>query len=163
MTQLAAVSGVAMLAPEGKRMVAETMYAKGQAFVIAAALLRRHGGYEYAVLHLLCQGVEVSLKGLLLLSNYDQYKPRLAKPFGHHLIPIANAATSEFGLHSLRPALRSELATLSTLYSKHWLRYGSGYDLLVSATTIQSQQVFRRTAAVFRLVRMKGFARAPVV
>ena len=148
-----------MLAPEGKRMVAETMYAKGQAFVIAAALLRRNAGYEYAVLHLLCQGVEVALKGLLLLRNYDRYRPRLVKPLGHHLMAIANAATAEFGLHPLRPALRAELATLATLYSRHWLRYGSGYDLLVSASTIPSQCLFRRTAAVFRLVRMKGFAR----
>ena len=61
MTKIVSSTGVAWLAPEGKRMVAETMYAKGQAFVIAAALLRRNGGYEYAVLHLLCQGVEVGI------------------------------------------------------------------------------------------------------
>jgi hypothetical protein len=162
MTKFAPNSGVAKLAPEGKRMVAETMYAKGQAFVIAAALLRRNGGYEYAVLHLLCQGIEVSLKGLLLLSNYDRYKPTLVKPLGHNLVAIANTATSEFSLHPLRSALSGELATLSALYSRHWLRYGSGYDLLVSASTIENQRLFRRIASVFRLVRMKGFARAPI-
>lgn len=148
-----------MLAPEGKRLVAETMYAKGQAFVEAAALLRRNGGYEYAVLHLLCQGIEVALKGLLLLISYDQFKPKL-KPLGHNLLAIADAASVACGIRPLRPRLRAELQTLSTLYSRHLLRYGSGYDLLVSASTIPSDDVFRRTASLFRLVRMKGKVRA---
>jgi len=163
MTKTMSASVVAHLSLEGKRMVGETMYAKGQAFVVAAALLRRNGGYEYAVLHLLCQGVEVALKGLLLLSDYDRFKPQLVRPLGHNLLAVANAATSEFALNPFRPALGAELATLSTLYSKHWLRYGSGYDLLVSASTIQNQLLFRRIASVFRLVKMKGYARAPII
>ena len=162
MAKIASAAGTVSLTPVGKRMVAETMYAKGQSFVIAAALLRQNGGYEYAVLHLLCQGVEVALKGLLLLISYEKFRPKL-KPLGHNLLAIADEATSASGLRPLRPALRAELQILNTLYSRHLLRYGSGYDLLVSASTIPSQHLFRRAASLFRLVRIKSLAHAPVI
>ena len=151
-----------MLSIEGKRIVAESMYAKGQSFVVAAALLRKHGGSEYVVLHLLCQGIEVALKGLLLLVNYDQYKPKL-KSLGHNLLKIADSATIASGLQPLRPMLRAELENLSGLYATHLLRYGSSYDIFVSASSISSRQVFRRTAALFRLVKLRGIARAPII
>ena len=142
-------------------MIAETMYAKGQAFVIAAALLRQNGGYEYAVLHLLCQGIEVALKGILLAVNYDQFKPQL-KPIGHNLVRLADVAMSATNLQPMKPALRADLEVVSNLYSRHLLRYGSTYDLYVSASSMQSQRLFRRVASAFRLVRMKGSLRDPI-
>ena len=59
-------SGSGRLTIHGKRLVAESMYAKGKGFLGAALLLRREGGYGYVVLQLLCQGVEITLKALLL-------------------------------------------------------------------------------------------------
>ena len=155
-------AGVAFLAPEGNRIIAETMYAKGQAFVVAAALLRQNGGYEYAVLHLLCQGIEVALKGVLLLINYDKFKPEL-KPFRHNLLAIADATSIASGLKPLRPTLRAELETLNTLYSRHLLRYGSVHDIYVAASTIPNRRVFRRMASLFRLIKMKNVARSPMI
>ena len=161
MRNIISATGVGFLTTEGKCVIADVMYAKGQAFVIAAALLKRNNGYEYAVLHLLCQGIEVALKGLLLHINYDQFKLEL-KSLGHNLIKIVNSTTCASGLKPPRYELQVELETLSKLYSKHLLRYGSNHDIFVSASTIPSDRLFRRIAAVFRLVRMREIVRPPI-
>ncbi len=70
-------SGIGRLTIHGKRMVAELMYAKGKSFIGAVLLLRQRQGYEYVVLHLFCQGIEITLKGLLLIKDYDKYKGKL--------------------------------------------------------------------------------------
>ena len=155
MTTIMSVSGTAGLTIHGKRMIAESMYAEGKAFLGAAALLRRNGGYEYVVLHLLCQGIEIVLKGLLLKIDYDLYKPQLKK-FGHNLLKVTDSAIKAAGLLSLRPNIRAEMETLNKLYSQHLLRYGSGYDLLVNPSTIASRLVLRRIAALLRLIEHKG-------
>ena len=64
MTNIVSVAGTAHLSTHGKRVVAESMYAKGKAFLGAAILLRSKNGHEYVVLHLLCHGIEITLKGL---------------------------------------------------------------------------------------------------
>jgi hypothetical protein len=145
------------LAPHGKRMVAESMYAKGKAFLAAALLLRQKGGEEYVVLHLLCQGIEVTLKGLLLAVDYDTFKPKLRKfgKFGHDLVAVIDAGTTAAGLPSLGPIARMELETLNKLYSPNFLRYGSGYDILVDPRTIPSDQVLRHMMKVLRFIERK--------
>ena len=75
MTTIVSALGTATLTVHGKRMVAESMYVKGKVFLGAAVLLRQKGGYEFVVLHLLCQGIEVVLKGLLLAIDYDKFNP----------------------------------------------------------------------------------------
>ena len=151
MAMIKSAAGRAHLTAYGKNMVARSMYAKGKAFVGAALLLREKGGYEYVVLHLLCQGIEIVLKSVLLLVDYDKYKPQLRK-IGHNLLKASAAATEATGLTPLRPALRTELQNLNNLYSQHLLRYGSGYDILVNSSTIPSKCVLRRMAALLRLV-----------
>ena len=44
-----------------------------------------------------------------------------------------------------------ELEALNSLYSIHWLRYGTFYDILVNPETIASDLTLRRIAAVIRL------------
>ena len=58
--------------PYAKRLMADGHYRRGQHFIAAAILLRQHGGHEYVVLHLLCQGVEIVLKAILLLRDFDK-------------------------------------------------------------------------------------------
>lgn len=144
------VSGVGHLTIHGKRMVAESMYVKGKSFIGAALLLRRRQGYEYVVLHLLGQGIEITLKGLLLIKNYDKYKGKLKK-FGHNIENLVEVARKEFIVHSMRPALEAELKQLSSLYSSQRLRYGTFYDVLVNPETIQSRLTLRKITAVVRL------------
>ncbi len=135
----------------GKRLVAECMYAKGKSFIGAAILLRQESGYEYGVLYLLCQGIEIILKALLLLRAYDKYKPRLKKPYGHDLETLVAAVVAEFKLHPLRSRPATELHALNSLYGNHLLRYGSFYDVLVNPVTISGGRVLLRMAAVLRL------------
>ena len=126
--------------------------AKGQAFIGAALLLRRENGHEAVVLHLLCQGIEVTCKGLLLAADYDAYQPKL-RSYGHRLDRVADIVLSHFRLKPLPASLRAELVALSTLYSGHRLRYASGYDILVEPSTISSSLVLRRMLVLFRLLR----------
>lgn len=142
-------------------MVAESMYVKGKAFLGAAVLLRQKGGYEFVVLHLLCQGIEVVLKGLLLAIDYDKFKPKL-KNFGHDLLKLTDAATSAAGIPALRPRVRSEMESLNQLYSRHLLRYGSGYDILVDPKTIRNRLVLRHMIALLRLIERKGLIQGVV-
>jgi hypothetical protein len=58
---------------------------------------------------------------------------------------------AEFKQHPLRSGLATELQALNSLYTKHLLRYGSFYDVLVDPVTISSGRVLRRMAAVLRL------------
>jgi hypothetical protein len=145
------LSGTAHLSIHGKRVVAESMYAKGKNFRAAAILLRQRGGYEYVVLHLICQGIEITLKALLLFKDYDRYKDQLRKPLDHNLNTIVAAASTEFSLRPISGTLATELAALNSLYSKHLLRYGTFYDILVNPQTIASDLTLHRIAAVIRL------------
>jgi hypothetical protein len=144
----------AVLSRYGKRAIAASMYGKGKAFIAAAILLGRQSNSEstdYVVLHLLCHGIEVTLKGLLLLCDYDRFIARLHKPLGHNLFKVAKEASTAYGLKPPRRDLDGELRALSSLYSKHLLRYGSGYDISVDPRTIPRERVFRRLGALIRL------------
>ncbi len=134
-----------------KRKVAESMYAKGKNFISAALLLRKRGGYEYVVLHLLCQGVEIVLKAMLLFRDYDKYMPKLQKHFGHKLEKLAAKVLKEFDLKPLRKDVATELKRLNSLYSSQLLRYGSFHDVLVDPSSIASRLVLRKIGAAVRL------------
>ena len=128
------------------------MHHKGRSFIGAALLLRRQGGYEYVSLHLLCQGIEIILKSLLLYHDYDKYKPLIKKQIGHDLEKAADNVVGEFGRETLKPEPLLELKGLNNLYKDHRLRYGNGYDLLVDPKTILSERVLRRMSALLRII-----------
>jgi hypothetical protein len=135
-----------------KRMIAEAMYMRGKSFLGAAVLLQQKGGHEYVVLHLLCQGIEIVMKALLLLADFDKYQPKLQKRYGHNLEKLAIEVSKVFALHSLKPALRNELSSLSFYFSKHLLRYAGIQDIFLAAGSIERDRVFRRMVAVLRMV-----------
>jgi len=153
-------ASVGVLTTHGKQMVGESMYTKGKSFVAAALLLRQWHGYEYVILHLLCQGIEITLKGLLLMNDYDKYKDKLKSAFGHNIKKLVAAAISEFSVRPMRPALETELEMLSSLYSSQRLRYGTFYDVLVNPETIQSRLALRKIAAVIRLADRHVFSKS---
>lgn len=145
------LKGSGSLTIVGKRTVALSWYEKGKSFIAAALLLRRHGGDEYVVLHLLCQGVEVILKALLVFSDYDQFQPKLKGPFGHNLVAIAETAICHFHVRKLEPVIALELRGLNNFYSQHLLRYGSIVDLFILPNTIDSRRVLRKISAVIKV------------
>jgi len=148
--------------PYGERQIAVSMAVKGKAFVGAALLLRQRGGYEYVVLHLLCQGIEILAKGELLFTDYTTYQPKL-RSYGHNLIKLAEAIERVSGVKVLKPLVRTELEALSGLYAKHYLRYGSGYDLLVNPSTIPSGRVLSRLRALLKLAEKNGATAQPAI
>jgi hypothetical protein len=154
MAKIVSAAGPFHLSDHGKRLVAESMYAKGKAFLGAAILFRQKKGDDFVVLHLICQGIEVVLKGLLLGIDYNKYKPMLKK-LGHNLVRITDMALEAAKLKPLSQSFRSELEGLNRLYSCHLLRYGSGYDIMVDPTTIPSDHVLRRMATLLRLVERR--------
>ncbi len=141
--------------PEGKRRIALSMYAKGNAFVGAYELLHQQAdneSFDYVALHNLCQGIEIVLKSLLLLHDYDKYKAKLReRPLGHDLESIARETAKVYGLRPLRAKHAEELALLNNLYKQHLLRYGSTCDILIDPRTIERNHALRRVAAVIRL------------
>jgi hypothetical protein len=92
-SRVVALKGVARPSWHGRRLIAASMYQKGKHFVLAALLLRQKGGYEYVVLHLLCQGIEITLKALLLSADYDTHRPKL-RSYGHDLLRLILRCTS---------------------------------------------------------------------
>lgn len=152
MTTVELQSGSGQWTAHGKNLIAQSMSEKGKAFLVAAMLLRQRGANEYAVLHLLCQGIEVLAKGVLLSVDYDTYHPKL-RNYGHNLVRLIVVVEKASNIRLLNPNVKGELEALDSLYSKHLLRYGSGYDILVNPTTIPSARVLHRVASIIRLMR----------
>lgn len=150
------ILGPLQLAPYGKQLITGTMFAKGKGFLAAAILLRERGGpdHESVVLHLLCQGVEIILKALLLLRDYDTYAPRLERPLGHDLVRLVQEATSAYGINPPRLILKKELEDISYFYSKHRLRYAGLDDILNNPSALPSARIFSRIAAIMRMTHL---------
>jgi hypothetical protein len=140
-----------------KGLIAHSMLHRGHHFFGGAIVLRREGAHEFVVLHLLCQGLEIFLKALLLLHDYDQFKPKLKyspktkSGYGHNLESLAADCSQVFGLHPMRGSLAAELKLLNSLYTQHLLRYASAYDVLVGPNSVHSALVLRRFGAAVRL------------
>ena len=137
----------------GKRHIALAMYVRGKAFIGAAILLKRQANSEpmhYVVLHLLCQGLEITLKGLLLLRDYDRYKPQL-RGIGHDLCRAASEASIAFGVETPHRDVAEELKELNNLYSQHLMRYSSVVDILIDPRSISWNKVLRRIGAAIRI------------
>jgi len=143
-----------ILTAHAKQLVAAAMYRKGKAFVGAAMLVRTYGGDEYVVLHLICQGIELVLKAILLAIDYDKYCSRL-KHLGHDLLKTAREVVTVVGATPLKPILTTELKELANLYQQHVLRYGTAFDILVEPSTIPSAVVVARIHAVMRLAQRR--------
>lgn len=143
--QLKSKSG--QLTPHGKKQVAHCMFHKGKNFLRAAKLLEEKGGYHYVVLHLLCQGFELIIKGLLLMQNYDKYKPKLTNEsrggLGHNLVKGAEELRNKLDAKPVKidEDTMSELGKLNGFYRNHILRYGNLSDLLIDSKTISSDSV----------------------
>jgi hypothetical protein len=138
----------------GKKLIARVQFDKGRAFVGAALLLKPHTqneSYKYVYLHLVCQGIELILKGLLLAKDYNNYRPKLKKKFGHDIISLAKVTLCEFSLNPLTPEIERDLSYLSQQFSAHSLRYSSAHDIFINPNSIAINPVMRRLGACIRL------------
>jgi hypothetical protein len=69
---ISATAGSKNLTPDGKKMIAQQMYHKGKGFIVAAILLKQKEIFDSVAIHLLLQGIENTLKGGLLLIDYNK-------------------------------------------------------------------------------------------
>ena len=143
-------AGPLNLSNYGRSFVARTMFEQGIAFTAAAALVDKHNGNASVVLHLLCQGVEIVLKAILLSANYKKYRPQL-RSLGHRLSAIAAETRTASGFHVFPGAAGQELKQLEEFYTKHLLRYAHSFDIFIDAKTIPCRRVARHVAAIIRL------------
>ena len=137
----------------GKSRIARIQFDKGCAFVGSALLLKPHAqneSYKYVYMHLVCQGIELILKGLLSSKSYNQYRSK-DRNFGHDIVLISEIALKEFNLNPLEPKLHGNLKILSDLFSEHKLRYSSINDIFIDPNSIVIDPVLRRLGAVVRL------------
>jgi hypothetical protein len=139
-----------------KLIIARSMYLKGESYLAAAAHLRINRGSEYVVLHLICQGTECILKAILLLVDYDRFKPKLQKPIGHNLLKAVDAVVGACNCKRPIPSLEAELKELNNFYRQNLFRYGSFVDIFVDARSVQSRKTFRRIAAIIKLIHRKN-------
>lgn len=144
-----------MMSAYAKALVSRAMYEKGRAFLGAALLVNQKNGNAYVVLHLLCQGIEIILKALLLHSDYDTHRPKLKK-LGHNLVKIAASVRTATGLHVFTHGALGELQTLNNFYMHHLLRYASNVDILIAPESIPHARVIRHALALVRYCEKDG-------
>jgi hypothetical protein len=73
----------------GKRLSAEIMYYKGIEFIEASLLLKRaQQTSSFVHIYLLLKRIEILLKGILLLEDYDKYNHRILKKKFRHDISL---------------------------------------------------------------------------
>ena len=131
------------------------MYLKGQSFVAACVLLRQADSSEhsdYVSLHLLCQGLELMLKGALLLKDFDAYWPKLKK-LGHDLTRLVEETGDAYGQNALRGTeFRTQLKQLAQHFRDHALRYAGLLDIFIAPQSMRWNVVWRRTRAFIVLM-----------
>ena len=136
------------LGVKGRPIVANALFRKGKAFLKSAELIATNNDEptQYVARHLVCQGLEIVLKAMLLLRDYDKYEPKLRKQFRHDLVGIANEVVSIYNLKPFRVGVGAELRNLSDFYSKHLLRYAGLQDMLIESRTIGYKRVLKHLA-----------------
>lgn len=143
------------LTRHGKMIIARAQFERGCAFVGAALLTRPHAIQEpqqYVFLHLVCQGIELITKGLLLTRDFDTYRPR-EKEFGHKITRLIEETLTVFNKRPLEPKLKAEIKYLADSFGEHRLRYASAMDIFIAPSSIECDLVLRKLHAVIRLSR----------
>lgn len=141
-----------MLTDHGKRAIALSMIARGQDFQNAADALRGRSGSGYVWRYLVCQAVELIVKGCLQLRDFDTYSTRKLRSFHHRLLILADHCSDVYGVPRPRGEFREELRYITSFYERHELRYASGLDIFVDPNTIPCDRLSRRLRALVRLV-----------
>jgi hypothetical protein len=118
-------------------------------------LLSQRGGDDYVVQHLLCQGIEIVLKSLLLFKDFDQYIKKIKYKIGHDLERLIKEVSIEYNSRCFKGAVVSEIKELNRLYKAHLLRYGGNIDILIDPKTIKSELTLKKIIQVIRITRRR--------
>lgn len=132
------------LSKHGQQLVANYMYQKGKEFVGAAILLKRHGGFTHVYSHLLCQGVELILKSVLIFKDYNRFKKPIKKRIGHNLVKLVDIWKVELNQNRVNSKFYQEIKEINEHYKTHGLRYGSLSDIFISPDTVRTNEILRQ-------------------
>ena len=150
------------LHPTGKWAWAYSMYVRGRQFYGAAILVRQqHGVFNHVPLYLECLSLEIVLKGLLLLKDFDLNRKKL-KRIGHNLETLVTHSASTFHINAPKSDLKDELRMLNKFYSGHLMRYGGLHDIFIDPCSISSSRMTRRLRAIIRLTE-REFRKRPEI
>ena len=145
------MSGTGGPSTYSKQVLAVEMFYRGRDSALAGALLHQNVGQSYMALYLLCQAVELVGKSLLILHDYDSFKPTL-RALGHDLVAILWACETEFKLAPFTPAFWREIAALNAFYVQN-LRYASIADTFIDPRSIESKRTKRKLLAALKVAR----------
>ena len=71
---MASIEGQLKLTAFGKKLKGSIMFSKGKEVIGAYLLLKEHQGKtSYVQIYLLLQGIEILLKGILLMEDFETY------------------------------------------------------------------------------------------
>ncbi len=135
-----------------KRAIASWMLERGHSFLKSAILLKRAEGSKDVELYNVCQGIEVTLKGLLLLSEYDKFNPLLKRTYGHRLVKLGNAVISEYGIKPLSEKESEELVKLDNYYRRNYLRYAGIHDIFLPSGKLEYNHLLKKLVAAYRMI-----------
>lgn len=119
------------------------MFEKGRSFVLASGLLKAYEGHRFVYLHLLCQGVECIGKALLLNHDYELYRLKLRKDFGHDLEILVAEVNGNSGQPLFTAGAMTELKQLNSYYKRQSLRYGDAVDFNDEALLVSADSLYR--------------------
>ena len=103
--------------------------------------------------NLMCQGIEVVLKALLIYKDKSKYGPKLRREYGHDLVKLADEVLRVYKLKPMSQSVRAELVFSSKLYESHFLRYGDARELVFNAGSIQDKHLVPRLVAAMKLAQ----------
>ena len=144
-------AGPGKLTPYALKMLALDMLSRGKAFMFASVLLEKHRGSEFVVLHNLCQGIEVYLKGLLQLKDYRKYDKKKLKKLGHDLIILTEEVRNAYSIKNFTPAFIKELNEVNFFYKNHFLRYSHPSAIFIRPSTLPINLIVRKMLAVIKM------------
>ena len=132
------------------------MFGKGCAFFAGYILLRKASKSEpteYVALQNLGQSVEIILKSLLLIKDYDKYKPLFGKKngFGHDLSKLSYEVNKVYRKSPLSRQSVSQIQLFNKFYCSHRLRYGTGVDLFISPSLISRTRIVRLLGNIIKI------------
>lgn len=134
------LKGTAHLTKDGKVLTCRLMYKKGRDFIDAAILLNLKTE-SHVYFHLICQGIEIILKSLLLFEDYDKYNTIIKTKIDHDLLKLYRIWSKATNQNTLDNNFYKELEVLNDLYKHHHLRYHSPIDILIDPKTINDGEM----------------------
>jgi len=142
------------LTNHGKIALAHAMFFKGKSFLAAGILLDRDNGHKDVVLYLICQGLEILQKSLLMLRDCNKYGEEKLKKIGHDLMKGSDELINLYQFRPLKTSVREELKAVNAYYSdekrKDPLRYFGIHDIF-GGHSLTINLVVRRSLALIRL------------